>query len=767
MLTFNRYLTGEVIEGFRVVPTSPASMSVKVEFGAAAIPKGSSPSHYRMPVSHDTAAGETIALSPAGSLPRIDLIVAYEDTGAPVNTTDANNPDRLVFAAVTGTENASPVEPNTAAIQSAIGAANPYIVLGKIDVAAGAVNIAAAAITDRRAFAVAAYGRTYGRASYVDAGGVWSAVSGLSGAMTALSAFIAKDGVFIPVTVAAIGSRGFTASKDTYVSADYVGVITYTEVANGAGAPALPAHSVWLYKVVTNGSAITSVTDLRPTHLVGTANIADSAITTAKIADGAITAAKISGSTDWLPLGYTPNSITYIGNRSYTMVFNSVDLTSQVGVHQRLRVSRTVLAPTRCTSLDGATQYYSKSSPAGMTFTDDFAVSVWVKLSSYANSVIISRYNGTNGWRLTTDSSGRVYLIGYNGGAGNNSYVSSYQSLPLNKWVHIAAQLDMSAFTTTSTTSYVMIDGVDVPATVVRAGTNPTALVQAGNLEIGSGNATEFFPGKIAQAAVFSAKVTQSTMRGYSSQGLLGTETSLISAYSFDNTLNDLNTTNANNLTANGGATANNGDYPFAQNEMGTPTASTDTALIMRKTFSTNTTLTVQVPEGCTLPTSGGVSAVSYSSAAAPLGFSRSKKRWQIEQLLLAQQDMAGATAGTWYNLAARLRLMVGEWTLGYSMPVGGARSANAYAVIGTLSNASNSESDKRFTTVHYVQAVGATQVLPMTTLARSMPVDVTAVTDYYFNLTSDSTGSSLSIFAGYATGSDASGLIVAEPAGV
>jgi uncharacterized alpha/beta hydrolase family protein len=47
------------------------------------------------------------------------------------------------------------------------------------------------------------------------------------------------------------------------------------------------------------------------------------------------------------------------------------------------------------------------------------------------------------------------FINARNGGAGNVSYLTSYQSIPLNKWVHIAAQLDMSAFTaTTTTTSY-------------------------------------------------------------------------------------------------------------------------------------------------------------------------------------------------------------------------------------------------------------------------------------------------------------------------
>ena len=55
----------------------------------------------------------------------------------------------------------------------------------------------------------------------------------------------------------------YTVSKDTYVDISNAGVIAYSEVANGAGAPSVAANSTRTQKVVTNGSVITSVIDLR------------------------------------------------------------------------------------------------------------------------------------------------------------------------------------------------------------------------------------------------------------------------------------------------------------------------------------------------------------------------------------------------------------------------------------------------------------------------------------------------------------------------
>ena len=330
----------------------------------------------------------------------------------------------------------------------------------------------------------------------------------------------------------------------------------------------------------------------------------------------------------WSNLNQVPTTVTYGGARTYTLVFNGVDLTSVLSAGMRIRSTRNSNAPNQCTSLNGTTQYWVKTSPNKLTFTDDFVVSAWIKLSAYPSSAatIASRYNGTSGWIFYVTASGLLILQGFNAGAGNFSYVIGQEQIPLNKWIHVAAQLDMSTFTATTTTSYVMHDGVDIAATVVRAGTNPTALLQAGNLEIGaynSGTAGSFFAGKLAQVAIFNAKVTQATMLGYISQGLSGSETSLASAYSLSNSTSDLNTTTPNDLSAGAGSpTTTNADSPFGGQGNGNISQVYDYAVIGTVVFSTNTTVTVMVPEGNALTTSsGGVAAIHYSSTQNPVGF--------------------------------------------------------------------------------------------------------------------------------------------------
>lgn len=66
--------------------------------------------------------------------------------------------------------------------------------------------------------------------------------------------------------IAAVASRAYTASKDTYVDALYnasgTATIVYTEVANNAASPALAANSVRLGIVVTGASNIAAATSV-------------------------------------------------------------------------------------------------------------------------------------------------------------------------------------------------------------------------------------------------------------------------------------------------------------------------------------------------------------------------------------------------------------------------------------------------------------------------------------------------------------------------
>ena len=435
----------------------------------------------------------------------------------------------------------------------------------------------------------------------------------------------------------------------------------------------------------------------------------------------------------WTSISGNISAVSYNGNRSYDLTTSS-DNSAVISPGMRLRTTRTVSAPTQSASLNGSTQYFSKSSPAGMTFTDDFVVSAWVKLTSYATAYVVSRLGAASGWAFFVNSNGTVALAGYNAAYANNSTVTSYQSLPLNKWVHISAQLDMSSFTATTTTSYIMIDGVDVPVTVTRGGTNPTALVQSGNLEIGGANGGGSpFPGKIAQVAIYSAKVTQANIRATISQGLSGSGTSLVSAYSFNNSINDLNASNANNLTANGSAVATNADSPFGGQADGTISAALDYGIVQAITSST---ITVQVPEGCTIPTTGGVSAVSYSSVKAPYGFPPDLGKWSITMPIIANVGVTPSTQYTWYYPNINITVPSGKWVFRHSTQIYAYKStANNCSGFVTFTPTSGTELNPNLSGGAYNAAAGATQAEMNTSVSRHDYISVASQTVYYMNL--------------------------------
>ena len=497
------------------------------------------------------------------------------------------------------------------------------------------------------------------------------------------------------------------------------------------------------------GSAIGDVVEMNPTANWGNdlytaltkehkqldgshgAITADSAVITNLTATN-ITVGGQTPSPDWTALATPPNTVTYLGQRSYSLVFNGVDYTNILSPGQRLRTTRTVAAPTQCTSLNGTTQYWNKTSPNKLTFTDDFVVDAYVKLTSYptGTGTIASRFDGTSGWAFRILSTGQLQIAGVNAGAGNYRGANSYQSIPLNKWVRVTAQLDMSAAAMGSTSTYFMIDGVDVPGSVNNGGSNPPSLIQAGNLQIGSENGTAYpFPGKIAQVAIYNAKVTQANIIPTHSQGLAGTETSLASAYSFNGVATDLNTTTPNDLTAQGSA-GYTADSPFGTQASGLISSTLDYGIVQSAVFSTNTTVVVQVPEGCTIPTSGGVSAVSYSGLKAPYGFPTNKNRWIIGCQYRVQVSQGAAGAGTWYNIGSQqLSVPTGAWMLGYqTSPIS---NATTQSILNqSLSTANNTSGDMEFMT----QGGAAITGLLYSPRNKQRYVILASTTPYYLN---------------------------------
>lgn len=91
--------------------------------------------------------------------------------------------------------------------------------------------------------------------NFIASGMVWSTTTGLGGSMTAGVAYVNGKRLSVP----AIASHTFTASKDTYIFVDDGGAISYLEVANNAAQPSTPSNNATVAKVVSGASSISSV----------------------------------------------------------------------------------------------------------------------------------------------------------------------------------------------------------------------------------------------------------------------------------------------------------------------------------------------------------------------------------------------------------------------------------------------------------------------------------------------------------------------------
>ncbi len=150
----------------------------------------------------------------------------------------------------------------------------------------------------------------------------------------------------------------------------------------------------------------------------------------------------------------------------------------------------------------------------------------------------------------------------------------------------------------------------------------------------------------------------------------------------------------------------------------------------MTSSFSTNTTLVVQVPEGCTIPTSGGVTSVVYSGQRSPYGFPSAKAKWVVQTIIKTSTAQNSPTASTWYNLGAiRLTVPIGSWKYGYQATPYAYKPTNSIEVGITLATSSSSETDPIMTstTTGYQEASTRKSVSDFIVL--------TSATDYYLNL--------------------------------
>lgn len=129
---------------FKVKQNTSPNMTVLVTLGDFVIP-------YNDYFYHGwSTVDQSITIASADpSFGRIDRVVAYIDLSV-VSSSNTNNLDALKFASVVGTASGSPTAASDSAVQTAVGASNPWKELGQIAVDAAVTSIVNAKITDKR-----------------------------------------------------------------------------------------------------------------------------------------------------------------------------------------------------------------------------------------------------------------------------------------------------------------------------------------------------------------------------------------------------------------------------------------------------------------------------------------------------------------------------------------------------------------------------------------------------------------------------------------
>jgi hypothetical protein len=303
----------------------------------------------------------------------------------------------------------------------------------------------------------------------------------------------------------------------------------------------------------------------------------------------------------WNALGYTTTYGSNSGNKEFT-VTATANLTTLLSPGMKFSVTRNTPPPTQCMSFTAASsQYASKTTPSGLSFTAAFTAEAWIYLNSYQTSAtIISEFSGTTGWGLRLSASGQ--LDGFYGASSSYTDFNTYQSIPLNQWTHVA----FAVTSVSAKTAAFYINGTLVPSTTNSTGA--TTLVQGGPLQVGALNSANFFDGYISEPRIWSVAQTQANIQANMAINLPAT-TNLAFGLT-PATFTDLSG-NGNTLTGSGGASATATGNPFNAIEYG---------VINTISYSNpTTTITLDTGTQCTIPNET-LTNPEYSLIEAPYG---------------------------------------------------------------------------------------------------------------------------------------------------
>lgn len=336
----------------------------------------------------------------------------------------------------------------------------------------------------------------------------------------------------------------------------------------------------------TYGILLCVVTVANGASTISNSNISD------RRTQASLSSVNSGGSTGWSSLGYALSYSANNGNKEF-QVTSPNNLTGLLSPGMKIQVARSVTPPTQSMAFASASsQYATLASPSGITFTSAFTCEAWVYLQSYTGQVqsIIGRSDSAlnNGFNLQVNANGQISVV--YASSSSSTYLTSYQGVPLNQWVHIAGVIT----SVSSKTGIIYINGTAVPSSLTAS--NATTLTQSSNLSVGAvntGASNTFFNGYISEARVWSVAQTQASIQANMAISISGSASNLVAYFQGNGNFTD-GTSNANNLTATNGAIATQAANPYNAIEY---------AVINTISYSNpTTTITLDTGTQCTIP---------------------------------------------------------------------------------------------------------------------------------------------------------------------
>lgn len=260
---------------------------------------------------------------------------------------------------------------------------------------------------------------------YVASGGVWSGDSyavNRNASMTAMVVYINGR----RISISAVTSRTFTASKDTYIdtldNTDGTGTLVYTEVANNAASPALASNSLRIGIIVTGATTIAAVGSINQGQPNKVLPIASSVNYSVQDSLGNLICCR------------DPNN-RVLGYRQYTSsqgsITSTVDLTGLTSCPVIVPANRNVIVR----GFMGAISNSSAGSGAAMYIVDSTATVTIVQSTGFSNGANINTTVSPASAYAIPASGSRTFKAQASNNAGGTVTTNSSSSIPA--WIMV------------------------------------------------------------------------------------------------------------------------------------------------------------------------------------------------------------------------------------------------------------------------------------------------------------------------------------------